>query len=400
VQRALPLITPSPAARTGLGRDASPGDRPAVLVVDDDAGVRDALHVILDEEYEVLDAADGKSALNAVQSRHVSLILLDILLPDVDGIEILQELGTVSPNVPIIMVTAVKTVRTAVTAMRLGAVDYITKPFQEEELLISIRRALDQRARRATTGDDTQSESGAPRPRAKRVLIVEGGVGWRATLAVALERVGPVETVDGAVNALGEAMSFRPTCVVLNAERSPSAAVRFLGGLHAQLTTCAVLVISDDPHLQAPSIWEALSIRGVVRPPVDVGTLLNRIKTMVDPAVQSTSVWPRLGVSVSRVVGYLSTHFGENLSVDHLARAAGISGSHLAHLFRPETGMTIRTYLTKVRVEIARDLVMHTDENLADIAAAAGFFDASHLSRVFRVVRGKRPSEYRRQSRL
>jgi DNA-binding NarL/FixJ family response regulator len=371
-----------------------------VLVVDDDAGVRDALHVILDDEYEVLDAADGKSTLNAVQSRDVSLILLDILLPDVDGIEILQELGTVSPNVPIIMVTAVKTVRTAVTAMKLGAVDYITKPFQEEELLASIRRTLDQKARRASNDHDAQSESCAPGRRAKRVMIVEGGVGWRATLAVALERVGPVETVGIAENALSEAMNFRPNCVVLHAERSPSEAVRFLGGLHAQLPTCAVLVISDNLHFQASSIWEALSIRGVVRPPVDVGTLLNRINTLVDPFVQSGSVWPRLGRAVSRVVGSLSTHFGENLSVDDLARAAGISGSHLAHLFRAETGMTIRTFLTKVRVEIARDLMMHTDENLADIAAAAGFFDASHLSRVFRAVRGKRPSEYRRQSRL
>jgi transcriptional regulator GlxA family with amidase domain len=60
--------------------------------------------------------------------------------------------------------------------------------------------------------------------------------------------------------------------------------------------------------------------------------------------------------------------------------------------------MSIRSYLTKVRVEIAADLVMHTDDSLADIAAASGFFDASHLSRVFLALKGKRPSEYRGQS--
>jgi DNA-binding response OmpR family regulator len=375
------------------------GDRPTLLIVDDDAGIRDALHVILDDDYAVLDAADGESAMKIAQSCRVNLILLDILLPDVDGIEMLQELRTIAPRVPIIVLTAVKTVRTAVTSMKLGAVDYLTKPFREEELLASLHQTLDRAAQCPTSGDVPQAEGDEPRPRPKRILIVEGSVGWRATLAVALERVGRVATVGIVVAALSEAMSFQPTCVVLDAQRSPSEAVRFLGGLHTRLTTCPVLVITDDPHLQGRSIWEALNIRGVVHPPADVGPLISRIRDVVDPFAQSGGVWPRPGVFVSRVVGYLSMHFGEDLSVDDLARVAGISGSHLAHVFRAETGMPIRSYLTKVRVEIATDLVMHTDENLADIAAASGFFDASHLSRVFLDVRGKRPSEYRRQSR-
>ena len=374
------------------------GDRPTLLVVDDDAGVRDALHVILDDDYAILDAADRESAIKIAQSCRVNLILLDILLPDVDGIEMLQELKTIAPSVPIVMLTAVKTVRTAVTSMKLGAVDYITKPFREEELLASIGQTLDQAAERATSGDAPQTAGDEPRPQPKRILIVDGSDGWRATLAVALERVGHIATVGIVMAALSAAMSFQPTCVVLNAHRSPSEAVRFLGGLHARRKTCPVLVITDDPHLQGRSIWEALNIRSVVHPPADVGPLISRIRDVVDPFAQSGSVWPRLGVFVNRVVGYLGIHFGENLSVDNLARVAGVSGSHLAHLFRAETGMSIRSYLTKVRVEIAADLMMHTDDSLADIAAASGFFDASHLSRVFLALKGKRPSEYRGHS--
>lgn len=374
------------------------GDRPLLLIVDDDAGIHEALHVILDDDYVVLDAADRESAMKIARSCRVNLILLDILLPDGDGIEMLQEFRTFAPRVPIIMLTAVKTVRTAVTSMKLGAADYITKPFREEELLASLRQTLDRAAQCATSGNAPQTEGDEPRPRPKRILIVEGSVGWRATLAVALERVGRVATVGILVAALSEAMSFQPTCVVLDAQRSPSEAVRFLGSLHARLPTCPVLVITDDPHLQGRSIWEALNIRGVVHPPVDVGPLISRIRDVVDPVAQSADVWPRLGVFVSRVVAHLSTHFGENLSVDDLAQVAGISGSHLAHRFRAETGMTTRSYLTKMRVEIARDLVMHTDDSLADIATASGFFDASHLSRVFLAVKGKRPSEYRQQS--
>lgn len=61
-----------------------------VLVVDDDAGVREALHLILDDEYSVLDAAHGRTALGIVCTQRVDLVLLDILMPEVDGIEILQ----------------------------------------------------------------------------------------------------------------------------------------------------------------------------------------------------------------------------------------------------------------------------------------------------------------------
>src|SRR5207249_4436487 len=87
-----------------------------------------------------------------VRAERVDLVLLDILMPEVDGLEILQELKALEPDLPVIMMTAVKTVRTTVAAMKLGASDYVTKPFQEDELLAAIRQALEQRARRAVAG--------------------------------------------------------------------------------------------------------------------------------------------------------------------------------------------------------------------------------------------------------
>src|SRR6267142_2199642 len=157
---------------------------PVVLVVDDDEGVRDALHLILDDEYEVLDAAHGRLALGVLRERPVDLVLLDILMPEVDGIEILQEIRAFEPQLPVIMMTAVKTVRTAVAAMKLGAADYITKPFADDELLHTIRRVLDQRTRRpAEPAERGWYEREARPPRAHRVLVVGSDPGWRATIA-------------------------------------------------------------------------------------------------------------------------------------------------------------------------------------------------------------------------
>jgi DNA-binding NtrC family response regulator len=117
-----------------------------VLVVDDDAGLRESFRLILEDEYEVVDAPDGRRALEIVRSRQLDLVLLDIRLPEMDGIEVLERIKALDDTVEVILVTAVKTVRTAVAAMKLGAFDYLTKPFEEAELLSLVRRALERRS--------------------------------------------------------------------------------------------------------------------------------------------------------------------------------------------------------------------------------------------------------------
>jgi DNA-binding NtrC family response regulator len=128
-----------------LDADPPRGARPVVLVVDDEPGVRESFHLILDDDYEVIDVPDGPSALDIVRSTHVDLVLLDIRLPGMEGIEVLERIKAIDEGLEIILVTAVKTVRTAVAAMKLGAFDYVTKPFDEDELLVLVRRALDKR---------------------------------------------------------------------------------------------------------------------------------------------------------------------------------------------------------------------------------------------------------------
>jgi DNA-binding NtrC family response regulator len=120
--------------------------RPVVLVVDDDPGVRESFRLILEDHYDVTDVPDGPAALDVVRTSAVDLVLLDIRLPGMDGIEVLERIKALDEGIEVILVTAVKTVRTAVAAMKLGAFDYLTKPFEEDELLSLSRRALERRA--------------------------------------------------------------------------------------------------------------------------------------------------------------------------------------------------------------------------------------------------------------
>jgi DNA-binding NtrC family response regulator len=135
----LTTVPPSPA---GVERPR----RPVVLVVDDDPGVRESFRLVLEDEYDLVEAANGQEALALVRAAPVDLVLLDLRLPGMDGIEVLERIKAIDDHVEVILVTAVQAVRAAVAAMKLGAFDYVTKPFDEDEILPLIRRAIEKRA--------------------------------------------------------------------------------------------------------------------------------------------------------------------------------------------------------------------------------------------------------------
>lgn len=116
-----------------------------ILIVDDDPELRSNLKEILqDEGYTTEEVASGREAIGKASSEQFSIILLDLMMPGMDGIETLAELRRISPKTKVIMITAFATVENAVNAIKKGASDYITKPFRIEELLAIIRRAIEE----------------------------------------------------------------------------------------------------------------------------------------------------------------------------------------------------------------------------------------------------------------
>lgn len=103
----------------------------------------------------------------------------------------------------------------------------------------------------------------------------------------------------------------------------------------------------------------------------------------------------QLSRRVSQAIEQIRSNYHAPLTVRAIADAIHVSASHLAHRFRLETGMPVKVYLTRVRVEMARRMLMETDAKLESIASAVGFCDAPHLSRVFVQYTRRRPGEYR-----
>ena len=113
-----------------------------ILVVDDEEGPREALRMILKENYNVLLAKDGQECLDLIRRERPGLILLDVRLPGMDGIEVLERIKKIRPEIPIIIVSAVGTHKTVIDALKLGAVDFIAKPLDVVQVRDTVRRAL------------------------------------------------------------------------------------------------------------------------------------------------------------------------------------------------------------------------------------------------------------------
>lgn len=118
-------------------------DKKSILVVDDEYGVRESFNLVLSDDYEVFLAESGKEATEIFTKNTVDLILLDIMLPQVSGLDLLKQFKDLDPDVEIIMVSAVKDVETAVKAMKYGAFDYVVKPFIVDDIKNIIARAIE-----------------------------------------------------------------------------------------------------------------------------------------------------------------------------------------------------------------------------------------------------------------
>jgi DNA-binding NtrC family response regulator len=167
-----------------------------ILVVDDEHGVRQSFYMVLKDEYNVLLAGSGKEAIDIFTKNSVDLILLDILLPDVNGIDLLAKFKEADPNAEVLMVTAVNDVQVAVKAIKLGAYEYIIKPFAVDEVLSVIRRALEKR--------NLKKEVAYLRNALERYHPFEMMVGRDKKMKKIFEWISTVAQSDGTVLVQGE----------------------------------------------------------------------------------------------------------------------------------------------------------------------------------------------------
>lgn len=350
--------------------------RPALLIVEDDVGIREVLIEAFREHYQLLTASDGTEAFQVLASADPVAMLLDLGLPDIDGREILASLARRTAPLPIIVLTARPDVPSAVECMKLGALDYFTKPFRLPALVTSVEKA-----------------AGLARSRAwdKRILFVGGDRGELAAISALLEtRISSTR-----VASAGEALPLLarcPPCVVVLFEPLDAAERQALFDvLRREHPTAGALIVADGAGEAGTSGVDPPRMLGFLRRPYAMAELVARIVRA--PGAEMS---PMVPAAVVRSAEYVSGHYKQSCQLEDAAAHAGVSASHLAHLFHSTIGMTWRQFVARTRLALAREYLADPRNTLEAVAELVGFCDAPHLSRVFKRELRQSPGQFRR----
>jgi two-component system response regulator HydG len=170
-----------------------------LLVIDDDAASRRLIEAIFARQgVEIVAVQDGKSGLEAAAIHQPDVVLLDVRMPGLDGLQVLEKLRAANPSLPVVMLTGSRDLKTAIHATRLGAFDYLTKPVDDEEVAITVQRALEMRTLRLEV-QELRRQAGN-----SKTHTLSAQMGRSAHVKHIVERVEAVAGSNFTVLVLGE----------------------------------------------------------------------------------------------------------------------------------------------------------------------------------------------------
>ena len=241
---------------------------------------------------------------------------------------------------------------------------------------------------------------GRPRVERKRLLVVGRDPGVTAVIAVSLrprfETEAGITAAEALANLPGEPLSL----IIVDLAHSDLDAAFSLRALAARSPNCQIIVIGSTEHAGIADRLVGLHVHGFFTRPIDFGALLARVSLLSRSADDNSPATGALALSrcSAKVLAFFSTHYAESFNLDALARAVGVSPGTLARVFLHDTKRNLSSFRCDVRVEVAKQLLMHEDHKLDRVAEMTGFVDGSHLSRVFRLHTGCSPGRFRIES--
>jgi FixJ family two-component response regulator/AraC-like DNA-binding protein len=325
-------------SQNAAGSDAATLRSLRVLWIDDEVHPDDAAVRLLKlEGLQVECAASGSAGLALARGGCHDVIVLDLRLPDTSGLAVLERMRAEKVRAPTLILTGYADVETAVTAMRLGAVDFRKKPLFGDELVEAVHAAARHRAARD----------------------------WRPDVAQELMR-----DLDELLQRKDEDRS-RLTGVLVRAVATPDLAV---------------------PSLLA----YARALRYVVADPAHTTTaeLIERVRELTLPVERDTSHNSTVRAAIEALVRHVTNHVRP--SEDDLAAELGIDPAHLGRLLRRETGVGFREWRRALVMRAAIRMLAGTDEHVDQIAYSVGFDHPSQFDREFRELFGLSPTRFRR----
>ncbi|MEK0313499.1 response regulator [Cohnella sp. 56] len=378
----------------------------------------------------VAEASSGAAALDIVESARPDIILTDIRMPGMDGLEMARQAVERLPGVEIVFLTGFDDFSYAQQALKIGSADYVLKPTNPDELMQVIRRVGDKVRRRKTTEQTERfirqtrfRDSGSllsskllydllmdSAGEKEKELFLELGADRAASLAAyrvgLIEPDGPELAAEDARRQLVtlEEMLYRTTvaftraqdriAVLLGERDSAELWPDLLDELRAGLGGRPIAVGWSETHRELGELAEAYE-EAELALTAQRGTAQGKASRPREmPSVD------KLKAELRETIAYIEEHYREDISLHDIASSVHMSESGFSRLFKKQTGVSYVEFVTQLRLEEAKTLLLQPDQKVYEVSLTVGYQDSKYFSQIFRKYTGETPTEFRKRQGL
>ncbi|MEW9123197.1 MAG: response regulator [Thermotaleaceae bacterium] len=337
-----------------------------ILLADDEYLEREALKIIIRQgmkDAEIVgEAGFGREAVELSQKYKPTVIFMDIKMPGIDGIKATEIIKKDNPNTVVIILTAYDEFSLAQKAIKAGADDYILKPARPEEIIAAIKRHM----QKSKIHHLVEQEE-------KTLELLHNGdyQDFKRKLAHLLTEIANEEqsNID----------SFRTRIIQL--------VTQIFKTSHRISRNSEKLI-----RLQFESTYELSLQKGIHNITTWVMRLTDDINEII---LGEKDIKPTRELELA--IQYIDNNLQKGITLDEVAKHVGLSSFYLSKLFKKQIGINFIEYVTKKKVEKAKNLLLHTNLPVINIALDLGFHEPNYFSKVFKKVEGITPTQYREQ---
>jgi DNA-binding response OmpR family regulator len=351
--------------------------RPIVLTVDDNPIIHDVYGLAFERKYDHRRAYSGQEALGILRAETIDVMVLDLIMPGLHGLEVLERARRLKPGLIVIISSVINTSQSALRGLRWGASDYFVKPTDPDVMEMVVRQLLSARADPAIS---------IPQPAliARRILLVGLDPSFRAALTVALQpycRVDSAAQMSTAIQILGMTL---PDLVIVDLRFASVERALSLQSLRANFPEGPMIVVGSADRL-SPLLQPSTSHPEIlVSEPVNFALLFAEIANLLRPDPDGFQI-KRLSLASSAAIGSVVAQYADHtLRVEHLSARTGLTAAHFAHVFSEEMGIPPMEYVQRVRIQAAIFVLRESRDKVSTIAQRFGFYDGPHLALALR----------------
>ena len=343
-----------------------------ILIVEDEELERTSIKIFLEEnlpEAEIVgEARSGFEALEYIDNKEINLMLVDVNIPGIDGLEVIRHARKKLPDAVIIITTAYDDFNVAHRAIKLKVDDFLLKPIRKEVLLESVKSFSNR------VGGDRKTDK-------SNKLLAKFEVelrkcSYKASVDILRDYIDQLYLEYHDVNMISKRLQELAKLIVRIAEE---------------------LGISDTNELVVQ--MEKLKIKYLLYN--NKHDAYNEIIKMVDIVFDKMNVKGKLSDGgMKSVVDYIERNIKRGISLEDVANHVNISTYYLSKIFKKEMGVNFITYVTDRKMDMAKEMLVNTDIPVLNIALDLAYNEANYFSKAFKKKTGLTPSEYREKYRV